>query len=179
MKLLKRITYKETFATDENQYKSVRVVLLDNDNLVAVLYVGKVKFYTLPGGGIDEGETPEQAVIREAKEETGCDIEIVHTLGIIEENSKACDWNGINTCFIAKVKGAKGHQKLTEIEIDEDTQIRWLNLREALNIITDQEIAARDERESGIGKIIQERDVVLLNEALKICTGDKYNKDGA
>ena len=76
MKVLKRITYKETFDADMEPYKSVRVVLLDDKNLVAVLYVGKVKFYTLPGGSIDEGETPEQAVIRETLEETGCDSEI-------------------------------------------------------------------------------------------------------
>jgi len=167
MNLLKRITYKETFDTINEQYKSARVVLLDDKSLVAVLYVSKVKFHTLPGGGIDEGETPEQAVIREAWEETGCDSEILCTLGIIEENSKTVSWNGINFCFISKVKGNKGVQNLTKIELDEETQVKWYGLHEALNIITNQEISARDEREAGIGKIIQERDITLLNEAIK------------
>ena len=168
MNLLKRITYKETFDVNEKQYKSVRVVLLDDKNLVAVLHVGKVNFHTLPGGGIDEGETPEHAAIREMLEETGCNCEILHTLGVIEENSKTCSWNGINTCFIASVKGSKGVQNLTQIELAEETQVQWYNIHEALTIIKNQEISARDEREAEIVKIIQERDITLLNETIRV-----------
>ena len=38
----------------------------------------------VPGGGIDEGETIEVAAIREAKEETGLDVEFVRELGVAE-----------------------------------------------------------------------------------------------
>jgi 8-oxo-dGTP diphosphatase len=38
-------------------------------------------FYTLPGGGVELGETLEQAVIREIREETALDIEPVGLVG--------------------------------------------------------------------------------------------------
>jgi 8-oxo-dGTP diphosphatase len=33
--------------------------------------------WNFPGGGIEEGETPEKAAIREAKEETGYDVKLI------------------------------------------------------------------------------------------------------
>lgn len=47
------------------------IVIKDGKLLVSPQFNG----YDLPGGGLDLGETPEQAVIRETKEETGIDAE--------------------------------------------------------------------------------------------------------
>ena len=38
------------------------------------------KTWEFPGGGVDWGETPEGAIVRETKEETGYEVEIVKTL---------------------------------------------------------------------------------------------------
>ena len=45
-----------------------------------------------PGGGIEMEETPEQAVVREAKEETGLDVKIVRMLPKVYANL----WNRNN-----------------------------------------------------------------------------------
>lgn len=37
----------------------------------------KIIYYTVPGGGIEENEEPKEAVIREAKEELGIEIELI------------------------------------------------------------------------------------------------------
>lgn len=58
----------------------VSVILIPHgDGLVFVLRKhepGKGK-YALPAGFVDPGESPEEAAVREAKEETGLDVEIV------------------------------------------------------------------------------------------------------
>lgn len=47
-------------------------------------------YFVLPGGTVEEGETVEEAVVREAKEETGFDVAIKEPLGEIydERNEK-------------------------------------------------------------------------------------------
>ena len=47
-------------------------------------------YFTIPGGGVEEGETYEEAAIRETKEETCCDIEIVKALEIEEYPEGKC-----------------------------------------------------------------------------------------
>lgn len=53
------------------------VVIRDNKLLAIYRFKGGKEYYVFPGGGIEEGETPEQAVIRELKEETSLEVEII------------------------------------------------------------------------------------------------------
>lgn len=46
------------------------------ENKILVLFKKARQYYELVGGKIDHGETIEQAAIREAKEEIGCDVTI-------------------------------------------------------------------------------------------------------
>ena len=49
---------------------------------------GKADFYSIPGGGIEEGKTPEQAAIRELKEECGLDGTIVRKLSELYNHNR-------------------------------------------------------------------------------------------
>jgi ADP-ribose pyrophosphatase YjhB (NUDIX family) len=58
------------------------VILKDNKMLVLRQYNYKrqEEYWMLPGGGLEDGETEQQCIIREIKEETGLDVEIKEVL---------------------------------------------------------------------------------------------------
>ena len=52
-----------------------RAILFDNDSRIALVYEHKYNHYKLPGGNVEVGESLEQTVRREIKEEVGANIE--------------------------------------------------------------------------------------------------------
>ncbi|HEX6461844.1 MAG TPA: NUDIX domain-containing protein [Candidatus Saccharimonadales bacterium] len=62
-----------------------RVVLLNNFGQVALLNVERYNYHKLPGGGIEAGESPRQALGRELLEEMGCRARVIAEIGIVVE----------------------------------------------------------------------------------------------
>ena len=59
--------------------KRIRAVaiIVNNDEVLLMYRINNGKeYYVFPGGSVEEGETVEQAVLREAKEETSLEIKI-------------------------------------------------------------------------------------------------------
>ncbi len=73
-----------------------------NKNTILLLHRIKKDWYELPGGKIDEGESPQEAAIRELKEELTCDIEILYKVGekSFEENGETIGY----IWFLANIK---------------------------------------------------------------------------
>lgn len=61
--------------------------------------------WALPGGFVDYGESLEQAVVREAKEETGLDIEDIKQFHTYSDPGRDPRFHTIGTIFTAKAKG--------------------------------------------------------------------------
>jgi 8-oxo-dGTP diphosphatase len=53
------------------------IVLIDGDKVALIeRHRGGLDYFVFPGGGVDDGETPEQAAVREAREELGIEVAI-------------------------------------------------------------------------------------------------------
>ena len=78
--------------------KAVRCYLIKDNQIVVTKYKEgnkKAGYYEIPGGKIEEGETPEQTAIREMKEETGIKIRNLKYKGnmIIEYPNRIFDFD--------------------------------------------------------------------------------------
>jgi len=78
-----------------------------------------------PGGGIGFGETREEAVKREIKEELGIDIEIISLLQVVDEILPEDKQHWLATTFIAKIKPGQIPQILEPEKCD---AIGWFSL---------------------------------------------------
>jgi mutator protein MutT len=62
-------------------------------------------YWETPGGHIEQGETPEEAVVREVKEEAGVDVRITKFLGIIENNNSVCNYFDCELLLPGQIEG--------------------------------------------------------------------------
>lgn len=75
-------------------------VVLVNENKVALIKRVRegVTYFVLPGGGIEDGETPEEAAKREALEELGVTVKVKESLAEV-------DFNGTQFFFLCEIIG--------------------------------------------------------------------------
>ncbi|KGA03504.1 hypothetical protein GM49_1765 [freshwater metagenome] len=88
--------------------------------------------WSLPKGHIEEGETPEQAAVREVQEETGIESEIAKELGVINFWFMA-GGNRIHKTvhhYLFKETGGKLAPQLTEVD-----DVGWFPLNEIVELL--------------------------------------------
>jgi 8-oxo-dGTP diphosphatase len=60
------------------------IILIEDDKVALIeRHRAGLDYYVFPGGGVDEGETPEQGAIREAMEELGVEVRIKQKVAVL------------------------------------------------------------------------------------------------
>jgi len=60
-------------------------------------------YYALPGGFIEKGENPKQAIRREVKEETNLNIKIIRKIGVFDEEGRDPRGSIISTVYLCQI----------------------------------------------------------------------------
>ena len=112
--------------------KSARAILLNENGEMAVQYLQNHFFHKLPGGGVENGESREEAVRREIKEEVGCECVVKELIGVTIEYRAQYKMIHISYCFVAEVDGPITEPHLEQGEIEEGMITLWMKPVEAL-----------------------------------------------
>ena len=94
------------------------IIQLEGGAIVLIERANPPYGWALPGGYVDYGESLEEAAVREAKEETGLDVELLgqfHTYSDPERDSRQ---HNISTVFVARSDGVpKGDSDARQADV--------------------------------------------------------------
>lgn len=89
----------------KNPVPTVDIIIETNGGIVLIKRKNPPYGWALPGGFVDYGESLEQAAIREAKEETSLDAELISQLGAYSDPSRDPRQHTISVVFRARANG--------------------------------------------------------------------------
>ena len=145
-----------------------RAIVLDESNHVALHTIRRFDFgmpyeqvyFETPGGGVDEGESPEQAAARECEEELGYEIEVLCPIGIVDDYYNVICRHNINYYFLARRKKKVGVHFVSQ----GDTLIQETNyypISEAIALVEGQD-------DKFISGLVRQRELPILCLAKQI-----------
>lgn len=87
------------------------VFIARGDELLLVRQNYGQRYWSLPGGSMEPGESVEQAAVREAKEETGLDVLLARLVGIYSKPAQ----DALAICFEGEVLGGSLAEATDEV----------------------------------------------------------------
>ena len=148
----------ETFTRTRSGSRAVII----RDGMILLSHETVSGWWLVPGGGMEEGETPEACCIRETEEETGLIVRPLRQFLILYEYYE--EYRYISHYFVCEVTG-RGQMRLTDAEIRRGLEPQWLSLNEAVSLFSrHQSWAAVSEEKRGSYL----REYTALREYLKV-----------
>lgn len=116
---------QQVINTTPKHIVSAATIVLNSKNEI-LLIKGPKRGWEMPGGQVEEGESLTAAAIRETKEESGIDLEILKFCGIFQNVEKSI----CNTLFLAKPIGG------TPTTSPESLEVGYFPIEVALEMVT-------------------------------------------
>jgi ADP-ribose pyrophosphatase YjhB (NUDIX family) len=139
--------------------RAVRGVALRGTKIL-LLYTRRYDDYSLPGGGVDDGESLEEALVREMAEETGArSIRLLGPLGWIDERRPHWgEWDAMHMqsfVYRCEVDGGLDAPAMESYEVANGMRPEWVDLMEAIR--HNQEILRQNPSTMGISLLRETR----------------------
>ena len=140
MRLLKSTIHPDINEMSAKSFtrKATRAIVLNGDNIL-LLYTKRYHDYSLPGGGIDKGESNVAGLVRELKEETGAhNVQNIEAFGLYEE-FRPWDKAGFDIihmesyCYICSIDEELLEPELEAHEINNGMHPIWMNIHQAIS----------------------------------------------
>jgi 8-oxo-dGTP pyrophosphatase MutT (NUDIX family) len=163
MRLLKSTIHPDITNLSAKSFnrKATRAIVLNGEDIL-LLYTKRYHDYSLPGGGIDEGESNIAGLIRELKEETGAHtVQNVKEFGLYEEFRP---WHKDNFdivhmesyCYTCTIDDELLEPELEAHELSNGMHPVWMNIHQA--VAHNQETIAKSNKKG----LSIERETFLL-----------------
>ena len=133
----------ETFTKTRAGSRAVVV----RDGMILLSHETVSGWWLVPGGGMEEGETPEECCVRETEEETGLIVRPLKKFLTLYEYYE--EYRYISHYFVCGAAG-EGHMRLTDAEKRRGARPEWIPIRDAVEIFSrHQSYAAVSEEKRG------------------------------
>lgn len=118
--------HPDYFKPYRNPFPTVDIIIEMEDKIVLIYRKNPPYGWALPGGFVDYGETLEEAAIREAKEETNLEVELLYLLGCYSDPERDPRFHTITTVFVAKGKGEpRAKDDAKQVKLFKLEEIPW------------------------------------------------------
>jgi|SRR5581483_11206272 len=128
-------------------------VVADTDGQILLARRRDNQLWTIPGGAMEPGETIAQTAMREVKEETGIEVEVVSLVGIYSDPNHVVEYadgevrQQFSVCFACRPTGAEAGRddEMSEVGFFSPDALAGMEIHPSIRLRLDHYLAQRAE----------------------------------